>query len=713
MSRPPLFILSVLTLAACGGDYFREVDTLLPRLGASTDRLEFGTVGWGQSASRQVFVTNKGDLPMGINTIELNDDGMTDNWSFTYDFAQVVCPDAEETEETEEEPTEGGTVEVGINAVDTGGWGGDGGGGGGGGSADAVIGAGCYLPLDVTLAPEQVGPIVGSIRVTTVADSPGEDEEALFYADPDNAFYNIFLEGEGERDIPNIYVSPRVLDFGTVWVGSSLSLVVDVSNKGGGELELGAPTLTGCDAGFDIAWGYESGSLLASEALTGVEILFTPTSSSKAECNLNLTSNDPDEPSVNVPMQANVGSDANECAPVVRIVSPDVGFMHLDGQDLSVSFRVEDCNQPSDTIQLSIRSGVLNTENPTLVDTFYAPDESGYVSTKVPRDKLLPGTDTIIVRAVDSAGNVGTDATTVLYRATFPDSDDDGDGFGEDGETAVDCDDTDINTFPGAREIYDGKDNDCDGVIDEGTDGYDDDGDGYSEAEGDCDDNNADVYPGAEEVPDYLDNDCDGLVDEGTTLYDDDGDGYSEAEGDCDDRDPEVHPGAVELCGDGIDNDCNGLLDERDGCVGLSTKPILVGCVQAEFTDIAVGDSTRLLAVGFDADGDALTYTWTQDAKLTARNYNALDTITGTSPVFTAPATLDGNRESETFTVAVQVIDPERQDDYCSIDLTVHAEPVADSIITLVPAEGRCGKSSGLLLFPGLLGLAFLRRRRS
>ncbi len=714
MSRSHWLILSTLSLAACGGDYNTEVDTFLPKLGASTDRLEFGTVGWGQSATRQVFVTNKGDLPMGIDTIELNDDGMSDNWAISYDFAQVVCPDAAETttEETET-PTEGGTVEVGISAVDTGGWGGDGG-GGGGGSADAVIGAGCYLPLDVTLSPEQVGGIVGSIRITTVGDTPAEDEEALFYADPNNAFYNIFLEGEGERDIPNIYVSPRVLDFGTVWVGSSLSLVVDVSNKGGGDLELGAPTLTGCDPGFDMAWTYEAGTLLPSEALTGVEVSFTPTTSSKAECTLTLTSSDPDEPTINVPMQANVGSDVDECSPVVRIVEPTVGFMHLDGQDLSVTFRVEDCNQPSDTLQLSIRSGVLNPENPVLVDTFYAPDESGYVATKVPRDKLLRGTDSIVVRAVDSAGNISTDATSILYRATFPDSDDDGDGFGQDGETAVDCDDTDINSFPGAREIYDGKDNSCDGVIDEGTDGYDDDGDGSSEAEGDCDDNNADVYPGAEEVPDYLDNNCDGVVDENTTLNDDDGDGFSEAEGDCDDFNDEVRPGAVEYC-DGIDNDCNGLLDERDGCVGLSSKPILVGCVQAEFTEIGVGESTRLLAVGFDADGDALTYTWTQDSSLTSRNYNSLDSITGTSPVFTAPSTLSSQGlTKETYTIAVQVIDPERQDDYCSIDLTVYAEPVEDSIITLVPGTGRCGKASGLLLLlPGLMSLAALRRRRS
>jgi hypothetical protein len=41
------------------------------------------------------------------------------------------------------------------------------------------------------------------------------------------------------------------------------------------------------------------------------------------------------------------------------------------------------------------------------------------------------------------------------------------------------------------------------------------DGDGYTVDEGDCDDNDASINPGAAEVVDCIDNDCDGLVDEG------------------------------------------------------------------------------------------------------------------------------------------------------------------------------------------------------
>ena len=117
---------------------------------------------------------------------------------------------------------------------------------------------------------------------------------------------------------------------------------------------------------------------------------------------------------------------------------------------------------------------------------------------------------------------------------------------------------------PGNAEVSDGVDNDCNGLVDEGTDFYDDDEDGYSEAEGDCDDTDPAAVPGVLEEEDGIDNDCDGLVDEGTDAYDDDGDGYSEDEGDCADQNPYVSPERPELCDGTWDDNCDGVIDE--GC---------------------------------------------------------------------------------------------------------------------------------------------------
>jgi hypothetical protein len=200
--------------------------------------------------------------------------------------------------------------------------------------------------------------------------------------------------------------------------------------------------------------------------------------------------------------------------------------------------------------------------------------------------------------------------TTTWYQDT------DGDGFGNSlasteaatqpaGYVAndTDCDDNVAAIYPGATEICDGLDNDCDGQTDEGvlTTFYrdqDNDGfgnptvttqactapEGYVSNNTDCDDERASVYPGATEICDGLDNDCDGLTDEGvlTTFYrdqDNDGfgnptittqacsapSGYVSDNTDCDDSRSSAYPGATEICGNGIDDNCNGITDE--GCV--------------------------------------------------------------------------------------------------------------------------------------------------
>ncbi|MBN2800854.1 MAG: putative metal-binding motif-containing protein [Deltaproteobacteria bacterium] len=142
--------------------------------------------------------------------------------------------------------------------------------------------------------------------------------------------------------------------------------------------------------------------------------------------------------------------------------------------------------------------------------------------------------------------------------------DDDGDGYTEaDG----DCDDTDASVSPGESEKpYDGIDNDCNAS----TTDDDLDGDGYAPEAGDCDDGDASVNPGASEIPyNGEDDDC-----SSATKDDDlDGDGYAHAT-DCDDTNAAVHPGATEVPYDGKDNDCSPATpdDDLDGDgVGHST----------------------------------------------------------------------------------------------------------------------------------------------
>ena len=193
-------------------------------------------------------------------------------------------------------------------------------------------------------------------------------------------------------------------------------------------------------------------------------------------------------------------------------------------------------------------------------------------------------------------GGGGTDA---------PDADEDGVPAGED------CDDTNSRVYPGADEVCDGWDNDCDDLTDadddsltDGTVAFTDaDGDtwgddgaalvvcalpaGAADRGGDCDDTTPAIAPDAAEGCNGADDACDALVDDFdpdlvgafVVFTDADGDTWGDDAtaaqvctlppdavtqgGDCADADPAIYPGAAEAC-DEVDADCDGDLEDPD-----------------------------------------------------------------------------------------------------------------------------------------------------
>jgi len=156
-----------------------------------------------------------------------------------------------------------------------------------------------------------------------------------------------------------------------------------------------------------------------------------------------------------------------------------------------------------------------------------------------------------------------TDPTTDWETGDEPPADEDGDGFTAD----VDCDDSDAGVFPGAEEICDGIDNDCDALIDAEDESVvdlqtfyaDADADGYGDPDSsveaceapegtvanaeDCDDADADASP---ESAWYADADTDGYGDPAAEVL-----ACEQPEGtvsnavDCDDGDDTVNPDTV------------------------------------------------------------------------------------------------------------------------------------------------------------------------
>ncbi len=262
-------------------------------------------------------------------------------------------------------------------------------------------------------------------------------------------------------------------------------------------------------------------------------------------------------------------------SPSIEIEHPLAGETGLEGTPYTFIARVEDAQDAESDLMVELSSDVAGF----ICDM--PPTSAGVSSCPA----TLDFGEHILTFTVTDTDGLTNSASTVFQVVSLEDYDADRDGWTP---RQMDCDDNNNTVHPGATELCDGLDNDCDPrtPIDSNTECYDDDGDNYCEAPpcvnasgglSDCDDAAPGIYPGATEVPDLVDNDCDGVVDDGLNNFDDDGDGYCErppcvnvagsnsgSPRDCNDGNFNVSPAETEICGNGVDDNCNNTQNEQN-----------------------------------------------------------------------------------------------------------------------------------------------------
>ncbi len=193
----------------------------------------------------------------------------------------------------------------------------------------------------------------------------------------------------------------------------------------------------------------------------------------------------------------------------------------------------------------------------------------------------------------DDLGCTRDECDEELGGCRFVPEDRDGDGHYDIECDGDDCDDDSAESYPGAEELCDGMDNDCDGTVAEDRDQDGSFGPGpcaEQAGEEDCDDDDPGAFPGAREICDAVDNNCNGsIADEEDT----DGDGAIDQTcggDDCDDEVATVYPGAVEGC-NAVDDDCDGQTDEDFECVR-----------SFEYTCVTSCDSLGVFACSFSCE---------------------------------------------------------------------------------------------------------------
>ena len=579
--------------------------------------------------------------------------------------------------------------------------------------------------------------------------------------DPDEERTTVVLKGRSVQNSPHAALSSPIIDFGFQYIGEEDRIEVEISNESvdpfhitavelvqseaAPAFHLGCPSVPVANCTLDTWNTLVAPDLFADEVTAetsaSFELVFLPTNVQEAGGLVRVSTTDPERPTLTGLLRGNADGASGCTAPTIAITGDAGPFGDLTEptDHLQVSVHVSDSEQPAETLLVELFLG-----SQLYADELAGTDGNVDFDLIVDYHELPAGLHTFTLRVTDACprSNEASFVAAILQAPAATIVDADGDGWPEGDDQ--DCDDSDPNTYPNRVEIFDAVDNDCDGDVDEGTEGWDNDCDGYcahgsschgqgpapgsgddctglADAPfGDCDDSTADddgdgvadgseVFPGAPETPDYRDQDCNGTVDEGTSLADDDGDGFNEngfsdSGRDCDDTDATVFPGAIEWCNE-LDSDCDGQVD--NDCIDASPAPRIAGDLSPADYRVPLGGETQIEVVVFSAD-EELNFQWTADS-------GSFESDTTTEPFATWIAPETGADSAELIgslaSLAVDVTDSAGQRSTGFGTLEMAQSLLGSGVCGCSVIRSRAGPRPVLVF--SVLGLLTLWRRRA
>ena len=177
---------------------------------------------------------------------------------------------------------------------------------------------GGMVEVTVRFAPTTGGAKTGTITIAS--------------DDPDEPTKSLSVQGIGIQTVPDIRITPTILNFGNVDVGQSSSKKFQIYNDGNAVLQVSS--IASDDGQFTILHKFD----VPPGEMVEITVKFTPTSGGTKTGNITVTSDDPDEPTKSLPVQ---GKGIQAAAPEIRVYPTDIDFGDVGvGLSLVKKFRI-------------------------------------------------------------------------------------------------------------------------------------------------------------------------------------------------------------------------------------------------------------------------------------------------------------------------------------------------------------------------------------